>query len=434
MSALKSFSIKQYINRRVTAIYPMFWIAYIICFSITFLTNKGMPYSIPHVNFLLNITGLDGYFLYKIPSYYQVGEWFLGCVLILYLLFPISFFLIQKRPVIFASSLLFLYVLFFYNYKFDMPFPRHFFTNFCLFVFGVYYVSYESHINFNFKNILSIIAGVVFLLLLFQGAKFKLSYNPLVLGICSFTFIIRIADLLVKSKTVCFVAKKISKYSYAIFLVHHFIADKLHLCFLNIEYNKFSHLFIFFLYVVLVLFFAKLLCFVTAYIKKIMLSIPCITDKVLLFLQMFLFFFIVLVLLLKVLPFYIQSFNHNANLVSCVPDIPVRQMDIGTFGNFCLDTPLEALNQNDIVFDGWAIDTNNRCALDSVLISVNDKIFKCEYGLLREDVSRAAQISQANLGFHVKIPKSIKKAEKITFYLISHDKTFMYEPITFFIP
>ena len=43
----------------------------------------------------MSIFGLDGYFAYRFPGYYIVGEWFLGAIVFLYILYPIFLKLIQ---------------------------------------------------------------------------------------------------------------------------------------------------------------------------------------------------------------------------------------------------------------------------------------------------------------------------------------------------
>lgn len=37
----------------------------------------------------LSAAGMDGFLLYRIPSYYSIGEWFLGAIVLLYLAYPV---------------------------------------------------------------------------------------------------------------------------------------------------------------------------------------------------------------------------------------------------------------------------------------------------------------------------------------------------------
>lgn len=49
-----------------------------------FPTNGPAPWTL-----LLSAAGLDGFFYYRIRSYYSIGEWFLGAIVLLYLAYPV---------------------------------------------------------------------------------------------------------------------------------------------------------------------------------------------------------------------------------------------------------------------------------------------------------------------------------------------------------
>lgn len=38
---------------------------------------------------LLSLLGMDGYFQYRGPNYYLIGEWFFGAIVFLYILYPL---------------------------------------------------------------------------------------------------------------------------------------------------------------------------------------------------------------------------------------------------------------------------------------------------------------------------------------------------------
>ena len=51
------------------------------------------------LSFLWTITGLDGYAsLFGIQSHYLVGEWFIGMILVLYIVFPVLYALVKRYP------------------------------------------------------------------------------------------------------------------------------------------------------------------------------------------------------------------------------------------------------------------------------------------------------------------------------------------------
>lgn len=88
-------------KKRFLGIYPMFWLAFLFTSAYDFLELKGMSSASPLL-LLPSIAGLDGYFAtLGIIGYdfYKIGEWFLGCILLLYLIFPILYWGIRKYPI-----------------------------------------------------------------------------------------------------------------------------------------------------------------------------------------------------------------------------------------------------------------------------------------------------------------------------------------------
>ena len=114
----ETFSLKEFYKKRFFGLYPLFWLAYLFMFLEFFYHYKSMP-EVPKINFLLSVIGMDGYFNDWVPTFYMIGEWFLGALIMLYLLFPIFRITMCKckyilPAVLFVASI----VLIYYN-----PFP-----------------------------------------------------------------------------------------------------------------------------------------------------------------------------------------------------------------------------------------------------------------------------------------------------------------------
>lgn len=78
-------------RKRAKAIYPLFWLAWLICFSIRFVTKPGYYAAAKTPTLLLTVLGLDNFAVaagWVGMDFACVGEWFLGSILFLYLLFP----------------------------------------------------------------------------------------------------------------------------------------------------------------------------------------------------------------------------------------------------------------------------------------------------------------------------------------------------------
>ncbi|MCM1263319.1 MAG: acyltransferase [Butyrivibrio sp.] len=114
----EEFSLKEFYKKRFFGLYPLFWLAYLFAFLDFFYRAKSMP-TAPKINFLLSVIAMDGYFSDWIPTFYLIGEWFLGVIVVLYLLFPLYRVVMRKckyvlPAVFFIASVVLLY----YN-----PFP-----------------------------------------------------------------------------------------------------------------------------------------------------------------------------------------------------------------------------------------------------------------------------------------------------------------------
>lgn len=89
--------------KRAKAIYPLFWLAWLICFSIRFVTKPGYYAAARTSTLLLTVLGLDNFAVaagWVGMDFACVGEWFLGSILFLYLLFPVLHCGLRKHPFI----------------------------------------------------------------------------------------------------------------------------------------------------------------------------------------------------------------------------------------------------------------------------------------------------------------------------------------------
>lgn len=96
--------VKTFYKKRFLSIYPLFWIAYILGFFAVYW-QLGHFYDIPTWSFIWSFLGLDGWIVNWIPTFYMVGEWFLGSIIMLYLVFPLARWCWRKnrRALIFLS-------------------------------------------------------------------------------------------------------------------------------------------------------------------------------------------------------------------------------------------------------------------------------------------------------------------------------------------
>ena len=101
------FDGRPYLVGRTAAMYPAFWLG----FAVLFLYGEvlhGNNAEIPRWRVLFSVLGLDGYLAPVTQTFYKIGEWFLGVILLLYLVFPLLLWCMgsrTRRRVLFAVML-----------------------------------------------------------------------------------------------------------------------------------------------------------------------------------------------------------------------------------------------------------------------------------------------------------------------------------------
>ena len=79
----------EYIRSRAAAIYPVFWLCFVPLFLYSDVWHRNNA-AVPLWKLGLSLVGLDGYLQAYTPTFYKVGEWYLGCQVLLYCLFPLT--------------------------------------------------------------------------------------------------------------------------------------------------------------------------------------------------------------------------------------------------------------------------------------------------------------------------------------------------------
>ena len=218
--------IKKFYVKRMKSIFPLFYIAFLFFFFLNVIQAKKLFYGPSPWTMFLSVIGMDGYLLYLIPNYYTIGEWFLGAIIIVYLLYPLLVKLMEKHPAITMSVITILFLLQLLDGKVQMEKIRLPFT--CIFPFavGILLFKYKKVLD---SNITLAVSGVLFLL-------FWLVYIPVdevisteVSGITLFIILYRIGNILTGQKAVAKVSGFLGALSYPVFLVQHQVVVRLQL-------------------------------------------------------------------------------------------------------------------------------------------------------------------------------------------------------------
>lgn len=212
---------KRFYYKRFIGIYPMFWIAFILAQSYFFLAHFGhVLSSAPKWMLIFSVLGFDGYIANAgFPTFYLLGEWFLGFIILFYILFPLLRYGVKYHPIITAGIIGAFYVgtLIIQPNLHGMPQDLLITTRLPELVFGMYFIQYMHKVP-------HILAAFCVVFLAIQELSPILQGNIAVtcVGISAFLALVWVSQW-INVAPVRTIANSLSKYSYAIFLVHHVV-------------------------------------------------------------------------------------------------------------------------------------------------------------------------------------------------------------------
>ena len=211
---------KDFFIKRIKSIYPSFYLTYIPFFLINIYLKKSVFWGGNPLKLILSFLGLDGYLYYISPNYYIIGEWFLGAIILLYILYPAVLYLVNKGQWIFPVLLMALYI---WQTSFASIFAIDSYHNIisCLvsFVLGMYIMKYSL---LDRKPIV-IISFVLFILLVIINVPFLQMYLEKITGVSLFFVLAFLGKLIIKKDVLKRIIIFTSGISYELFLVHHVI-------------------------------------------------------------------------------------------------------------------------------------------------------------------------------------------------------------------
>lgn len=214
--------LKNFFKKRFLNLYPMYWLAYVGCFLFLFYVNKGFSTSVPYWRIVFTMIGFDGYLSTFTSTFYLLGEWFLGCIILIYLLMPFLIKMVKKKPFLTFMLSLLIYILFILFYSFRLPLSVVIFTRLPEVIFGMLFVAYIKEVKLAYlvPSVLVVVVNTI------VSPHFNDSLQTTYVGIATFMILVYIAKFFKFSlfKNIC---SELGKYSYAIFLVHHQVISQI---------------------------------------------------------------------------------------------------------------------------------------------------------------------------------------------------------------
>jgi len=200
----------------------MFWIAWFCVVVYYFIVTCGSPpIRAPLRNMVFTVLGMDGYLAnFHVPTAYILGEWFLGFIVIFYIIFPVLLWGVEKFPVLTAAVLLLIYGATLLGLPSDPGFPTSILLPVRLpeLVFGMYFVKYVERI----PPVVVVPAAVVLAVSALLPRQIPEDVATTAVGM-SFFLILVVLGRVVAIGPVKVLVSLIAKYSYPIFLMHHVV-------------------------------------------------------------------------------------------------------------------------------------------------------------------------------------------------------------------
>ena len=246
----ETFSLKEFYKKRFLGLYPLFWLAYLFAFLDFFYRMKSMPGG-PKINFLLSIIAMDGYFSEWIPTFYMLGEWFLGAIVMLYILFPVYRLVMCKCKYILPVVFLALYEVLLYHNPFPMMIEKNLIVCSMYFVLGMLLEMLRRSPKQRAIRIgrrIAAVVGVALFIVVYAVEKTGYLFNSyhviLVLSVSLCLIVMEVAEWIRLEKMARLIGM-IGKHSYAYFLLHHVFLYKYLPNFSGITMNGSNTLFLF---------------------------------------------------------------------------------------------------------------------------------------------------------------------------------------------
>ena len=248
-------NIIEFYKKRLLRVLVPFYIAYIIAFCFkcanlnsTHIFNPG----IPKINFMYTLIGMDEYMMSGGIETFTlgVGEWFLGCIMLCYLFFPLIHYMDKHCSyvlfIMFTAYYIFVNM---YYESFDYIMPQHF-TILCQiyhFYLGIYLMDKEflDRINHFLVILMCIIVGFSYK----SHTQYYIidNFKTTLVVFSIFIIFIKLDNLFKKLKISQFLSNISGSLSFEFFLIHHIVIYETNILlrFIKLNIDQVIFLFIF---------------------------------------------------------------------------------------------------------------------------------------------------------------------------------------------
>ena len=226
----KGENLFEFYKKRLTRVLLPFYISYFIYFIIKVLTYKTYHLfgNVQKWKILFTMIGMDEYLYANGVSTFSlgVGEWFLGCIILCYIIFP---FLKKandknKKLTFILMSIWFLFINYSYNvFNFKIVPHMNFLCQVYNFYLGIYFAS--EQILYRMKKWSVVVSVPVIIFLYFYSLHINIPDNlkTSIISVATIISFYSIEKFLIKINILNLILKVFNSISLEIYLIHHFI-------------------------------------------------------------------------------------------------------------------------------------------------------------------------------------------------------------------
>ena len=154
--------VKEFYRKRIRSIYPLYYIAFITASFVQILVKYKLNYGAPLWTLLLTVLGLDGWMADMVSTYALVGDWFVGCIICIYILFPILCKCMNRHPNITIGIYTLLFFVWEYVYPFDFPKRSSIILRTFEVLLGMYYIRTNRKVTWKGALVSLVLLGIIF--------------------------------------------------------------------------------------------------------------------------------------------------------------------------------------------------------------------------------------------------------------------------------
>ena len=223
VSAERGFSLKKYYKGRFERLLIPFYLAVLALYLLALVFHHRPPVvfssGTPAWRYIFTVLGVDEWVSMHGYSTFStgIGEWFLGALIILSVLFPVFYFCMKRRPVIFLAACFGVYLFAALSDHFSVPVHMNLLLKGFEFVLGMYFGRYMARI----PKAVRAAAAMPAVIICAGFPVLNISTAFIIPLAASAVFVsVSLAEPLLQKGRTAFLAKA-ALYSYPVFLVHH---------------------------------------------------------------------------------------------------------------------------------------------------------------------------------------------------------------------